>query len=111
MKRFLGALCMSLMLSGGFGICGSDPVKDCPKDLVCFSIDEAAKIRQHQIDTDAKLAKLQIRLSKRVWYGGGVEYIGGSIDPYINAGVSLGHFGGWAGVYGETAAVGVGLTF
>lgn len=59
-KKILGALLvLGMSLGGAFA---ADPVKDCPAGLVCFSVDEAAKVAKERAAFRKQIEECAARL-------------------------------------------------
>ena len=70
-----------------------DPVRDCPKGLVCFTTKEAAEIDRKLITLERDLALARVRKLRRLGWNFGPGG-GASLDPTSPVGIRLD-----AGVY------------
>jgi len=65
-----------------------DPVRDCPKNLVCFTTKEAAEIDRKLITLERDLALARVRKLRRFGWNFGPG-AGASLDPTSPVGIRL----------------------
>lgn len=94
----------------------------CPKDLVCYTVEEAAEIRYAQEDQKLTIADLEYEVAKyksllgrsgKVFAEVGMEYALNTNEyiPYFIGGYSLGRTRFWGGTFGDDPVVGIGWSF
>jgi hypothetical protein len=126
-KEILGAIVLGFVLAGrAMAAPALSPETDCPKDLVCFTVEEATNIAKERVALNSQVAHLtaQLALTKSATYSpklapywaiGGSKWFsadGEGLGGYGEIGVRLGPVAVSAGLqeYDSTAAF-VGISY